>query len=277
MIFYNYLTELVASQFLLIALFEATVVAISFFVFKKKLTVMTFLFSIIITSVISLISIIVARGSYGGMAYHERFGWPFQYYYVSRNIEIGTNVSIPYSFRFDFLKFIANMVYWGFIPVIVMLWFEEKNKKYKLFAICSLVFYVLLTLGCWYSNVVTETREKIPGEITLKENELPLADTLQTPDQNIISIKRRIIELEYPDFKDFENQKSFAGQSVKIDNSDNEYYFAYIVFGSGLPIVEATCFRTDSIHAYKVGEFPDMADSFIGYKDIDPKTCRGIK
>lgn len=279
MILYNLITELISVQFVLIALFEIIAVVVSAFVFKIRPTKQILLVSIIFGIVLSLLSIIVVRGSYGGMAYHERFGWPFQYHFVSRDIEIGTNVAIPYAFRFDLLKFIANTIFWSFIPIITMLSYKQKRKSYKIFVAGAVLFFIFLTIGCWYSNVIHETRE-IESEGAVIEVEPP-STILFPPDKNtdkeVVSIKRHIIELEYPDFKDSENQKSFAGQSVKIVNDDSEYYFAYIVYGSGLPIAKATCFRADSIKAYKIGEFPDLADSFIGYKDIDPKTCKGIK
>ena len=92
-----------------------------------------------------------------------------------------------------------------------------------------------------------------------------------------LATNRYLIETEYPEFKDFENQKSFAGQSVKSAVLDFDYYFVFVVHGSGLPIVQATCFRVDrSGRVFKIGLFPDPLDSYAGYSDIDPVNCRGI-
>jgi len=89
---------------------------------------------------------------------------------------------------------------------------------------------------------------------------------------------RNAIESAYPEFKDFENQKSFAGQSVTSEADDGDYYFAYTVLGSGLPIAEATCFRVDRAgRVFKTGLFPDPVDSYAGYRDINPRNCKGIK
>ena len=86
------------------------------------------------------------------------------------------------------------------------------------------------------------------------------------------------METAYPQFKDFENQKSFAGQSVKSEVDDGDYYFAYIVHGSGLPIAQATCFRVDRVgRVFEIGVFPDPVDSYAGYRDLNPRNCRGIK
>ncbi len=97
-------------------------------------------------------------------------------------------------------------------------------------------------------------------------------------EEDLLAEKRAAIEAEYPELKDFETQESFAGQSVKHEAERDEDYFAYIVHGSGLPFVEATCFQVGSdLKPVKVGEFPDPVDSFMGYEELDPKTCEGIK
>lgn len=277
MIFYNQITELIFTQFLIIALFEVIAVTIAFFVFKRKITAKIIFSAVIIAVLLSLLSIIIVRGNYGGMAYHERFGWPFQFHSVSRNIEIGTNVPIPYSFHFDFLKFITNIVFWGFVPLVVLLEFfsKEKNKKYKIFVTSSLVLFILLTTFFSYSNSKTEIELNIE-KVKEPTATLPILD--KSGNDDILSRKKMAIESEYLELKNFEDQKSFAGQSIKIVNNGNDHYFAYIVHGSGLPIVQATCFRVDRMfRVFKVGEFPDQADSYIGYRDVDTKTCTGIK
>lgn len=94
--------------------------------------------------------------------------------------------------------------------------------------------------------------------------------------------RRRTIAEIYPEFsEDFEKQPCFAGCSVKIVEDSKSYYYAFITHGSGLPIVKASCFRVDggptaTFKVSKIGEFPDMTNSYIGYRDIDPETCGGI-
>ena len=91
-------------------------------------------------------------------------------------------------------------------------------------------------------------------------------------------MRRDAIEAAYPAFKDWESQKSFAGKSVKIEVDEGDYYFAYIVLGSGLPIAEATCFRVDRVgRVFEIGVFPDPVDSYAGYRDINTRNCRGIR
>jgi hypothetical protein len=95
---------------------------------------------------------------------------------------------------------------------------------------------------------------------------------------DLVAIRRNAIEDAYPEFRDFESQESFAGQSVRTEVDDGDYYFAYVVHGSGLPIVQATCFRVDRVgRVFEVGVFPDPADSYAGYRDLNVRNCRGIK
>ena len=120
--------------------------------------------------------------------------------------------------------------------------------------------------GCSSTTTQTSTRTGSPEAIT---------DDAQ---RDLVALRRNAIETAYPQFKNFENQKSFAGQSVKSEVDDGDYYFAYMVHGSGLPIVQATCFRVDRVgRVFEIGVFPDPVDSYAGYRDINPRNCRGIK
>ncbi|MBI5414771.1 hypothetical protein HZA38_04645 [Candidatus Peregrinibacteria bacterium] len=89
--------------------------------------------------------------------------------------------------------------------------------------------------------------------------------------------KRNAIELAYPEFKNFEQQESFAGTSVKVAENGGDSYFAYITNGSGVPIAKAVCFKVDTaLQVSKIGEFPNSSLGSLNL-DIDPKTCNGIQ
>lgn len=93
-----------------------------------------------------------------------------------------------------------------------------------------------------------------------------------------IAARRRAIEMLQLEFYDFENQNSFAGRSVKNAIKGNDYYFAYIEHGSGVPIAKATCFKVDAAYkSAKIGEFPNETTPAGIYTGIDPLTCNGIK
>jgi hypothetical protein len=132
--------------------------------------------------------------------------------------------------------------------------------------IIGVVLLVLVAVGLGCSGTTTQTSTSSPGV---------MADDTQPA---LVALSRNTIETAYPEFKDFENQKSFAGKSVKSEVDEGDYYFAYIVHGSGLPIAEATCFRVDRVgRVFEIGVFPDPVDSYAGYRDVNPRNCRGIK
>jgi hypothetical protein len=133
--------------------------------------------------------------------------------------------------------------------------------------IIVIVALVLVAVGFGCSSATTQTST---------ETGSPGATADAQPD--LVALRRSAIETAYPQFKDFENQKSFAGQSVEIEVDDGDYYFAYIVLGSGLPIAQATCFRVDRVgRVFEVGVFPDPVESYAGYQDVNPRNCRGIR
>ena len=156
MLVYDLIAEITADQFVMIALFEVITIGIVTFVFKKKLTLKIYLFTILVALVLSLISLIVARGSYGGTAYHERFGWPIQYYIVSRNIEIGTNIAFPYSFYFIFSKFLANTFIWLYLPAMSYTIYlnKKRTRAFILYTIFALILFIGLVVGFSLYNLL---------------------------------------------------------------------------------------------------------------------------
>ena len=134
--------------------------------------------------------------------------------------------------------------------------------------VIGVVALVLVAVGFGCSSATTQTStETASPEVTTDDAQ---------PD--LVALRRNAIETAYPTFKDFENQKSFAGQSVKSEVDDGDYYFAYMVLGSGLPIAQATCFRVDRVgRVFEIGVFPDPVDSYAGYRDVNPRNCRGIR
>lgn len=273
MFLYNQITEITATQFLTIALFEILAIIVSVFVFKKKLTLKILLYSAIIAATLSLLSIVIVRGNFGGTAYYEKFGWPLQYHIVSRNIEIGTNIAVPHSFHFDLFRFIANAFFWWFTPLIALnVIFNGTNKKlYKLFLTSAILFFILLTVYFSYSNFKKEKNFIIKGNSEATAQ-------ISSGREYLISKDINSIESAHPEFKDFENQESFAGKKIKFIEDEFDRYYAYMVLGSGVPIAAATCFQVDRLgQVFKIGIFPDPLDSYAGYRDIDPRNCRGIK
>lgn len=271
MLIYNRITELVYSQFLILFLLEIASILLAIFLFKKKISLKLVLFSSIIAFILSLLSMVVINGSYGCTAYHERFGWPFPFQWISRSID---DISSLWGTRFDVWKFIANTIYWGIFPLLILfeILSKKRNKKFQLFVIGLLSLYILLTLIFSYIN----TQKKIETMVEpIQETKIEDSNHTYT---ELEKQKKEAIETAYPEFKDFEKDNSFAGTSVKVQTYENNHYFGYIVHGSGVPIASATCFKVDHMfRVYKVGEFPDPLDSYSGYNDIDTISCTGIK
>lgn len=134
--------------------------------------------------------------------------------------------------------------------------------------VIGVVALVLVAVGFGCSSATTRTSTETASPEVTTDDAQP----------NLVALRRNAIETAYPEFKDFENQKSFAGQSVKSEVDDGDYYFAYMVLGSGLPIAQATCFRVDRAgRVFEIGVFPDPVDSYAGYRDVNPRDCRGIR
>jgi hypothetical protein len=156
MLIYNHIAEITADQFIIIALYEIITISIIIFLFKKRLTTKIYFFTILLALILSIISIIFARGNYGGTAYHERFGWPIQYYYVSRNIEIGTNIAVPYALDFYFSKFFANTFFWLYLPIVFYTIYlnKKRTKAFILFISLTLLFFFCLIIGFSLFNLL---------------------------------------------------------------------------------------------------------------------------
>jgi len=226
--------------------------------FTKKTLGLTILFALLI----SLFSACVGWGRYGGMLFFEYFGWPTQYYWVMRDLEIKD--LIPEEFSFDSTKFILNTLYWLVIPIFLMAKPSKHEPKYKLFISLIIVAFIIITAVFSYQNSqINSTRESnIPSFDWTKDGE--------------VNKKKAYIEKAYPELRGIEN--SFAGGAIKVIKEKENHYFAYITYGSGIGIVKAECFKVDSTYeVIQTGSSPDRFNPYYGYADVNPKDCKGIK
>jgi hypothetical protein len=154
---------------------------------------------------------------------------------------------------------------------------NKKNKPKKSFFgrfWWRILLALLIIVGVVVLFLINHNKTKTSPDNT---NTL-ITNTPISIENEVINRKRSKIESAYPELKDFESQKSFAGQSVNFLIDGDDHYFAYLVLGSGVPVAKATCFRVDHLmRVYKIGEFPDPLDSYAGYRDVNPKNCVGIK
>jgi hypothetical protein len=64
--------------------------------------------------------------------------------------------------------------------------------------------------------------------------------------QNAYEKRLEVIYTKYPAQRTFNPDKLFAGGKLSHIIENNNYYIAFITYGSGVPIVDAKCFKVDS-------------------------------
>jgi hypothetical protein len=271
MLIYNVISELTVAQLLLPILFGMGTLAIGIYIWKPRAITRVITWSGIIAIVVSLLSLVIVQGGYSGTPFRERFGWPIQFYYVTRNLESGGS-PLPSDFQFIFSKFLLNSVFWFFIPSI--LWLSQSVKKptaiTRIYTLGNVLFFIFIPMYFSYSNARLHESTRVINQATR-------INSVTTTDNGYLQRAQRTIESAYPEFINFKTQKSFAGTDITSETDGTDSYIAYIVNGSGVPIIKASCFRVDRMqNVYKVGDFPDPLDSFIGYRSINPKNCRGL-
>lgn len=201
MLLYNQLTELFFTQFLLLAGYEAAAFAVCIFVLKKKLSWKIICSSAVLTLGLSLLSLVIAQGDYSGTTYREQFGWPFWYYTVIRGADSQLSSAIPSLFHFDTLRFIGNAIVWGFLPMMILLAVANRqNKKFVLFAACTLVLFLLLTASLSYTNHRREQQTRIDDSV--RPTELVESSSLtpsNTPGWQIYTNATHIFTVRLPE------------------------------------------------------------------------------
>lgn len=274
MLIYNGLTELVAIQFIPLLLFEIAVILVLLFFFKIKPHLRTILFTMTAALVLTVLSLLTGLGFYGGMAYHEKFGWPFPFLIVSRNIEADALPAIPYQTIFDWAKFSANLAFWIFPPL--MLSSNTTAPANRSFRITALSVFVILTALFSFYNSDKQNRQSLETPLT----QVPQPDRLNDGD-DISRRKLAAILKRYPQYTAYpccQASEYPAAAHIKRDGSD--HYFAFITYSDDfIDVIErAECYRVDRLfRIYQVGEFPDPADSYYGYHQVDPFNCQGVR
>jgi hypothetical protein len=232
---------------------------------KKKPDKKIVVASVVIGILLTVLSLSIGNGIESGFA--SKMGWPI---YFLRNVQ-GVDLT-DLSFIIDsknhwyFLieRFILNSLLF-ILPFLNLSWFfslRKTVKSLKIHILPLLTLFALLVLSVFCLNNVLE--KSTSNFSSLK---LPDDDTEQKREP----FARNLIETQYPEFKDFENQKSFAGNSVFVQSTTDSIYFAYVVNGSGVSFVDGTCFKVDSKNIVsKIGKLI-VANSSTGR--VDPKSC----
>lgn len=274
MLIYNRLTELVAIQFIPLLLFEIAVILVLLFFFKIKPHLKTILFTMAAALVLTLLSLLTGRGFYGGMAYHEKFGWPFPFLIVSRNIEADALPAIPYQTIFDWAKFSASLAFWIFPPL--MLSSNTTAPANRSFRITALSVFVILTALFSFYNTVMHSRQLLEKQ----DNQVSQPDH-QDDEDDFSRHKLAAILKRYPQYTAYPCcQASEYPAAAHVISNGSDHYFAFITYSDDfIDVIEwADCYRVDRLfRIYQVGEFPDLADSYYGYRQVDPFNCQGVR
>lgn len=292
MFFYNLISEFDSFQVLISIIVLIIINILVFIILKPKINWKNVLFITLTGILISLFSAFIVNGGPSGSNYFERFGYPLEYFYVTRNTADSISIYMvaePSAFGLKLIKFIGNSIFWALvitIPTMFYLSNLSKNKKIIAIALCP-AFVTLSMLTVSYlnelrslENYVSEAQSNTNNR--MNESESSTIDSSVYEYDSPIGEKARInaIENEHPEFKDYENweETSMTPRRIESEQDGNDFYFAYIQEGSGVPIAQATCFRVNRmLEVFKIGTFPDSLDSYIGYTDINPKNCIGIK
>ena len=272
MFIYNQLTELTLLQLVPILVLLILGLVLGMVLLKLKPSFKLILLSLVIGILLSLVSGLIGWGGYSGMMYAERFGWPIQYLYENRTLEPSytTVITVPFDIRFDFLRFSVNTLMY-ILSVLNILWFFSARKSQKNLRVHVLLLLTLLALLILSSfSLYNKYLVRLQSSMTKVED-----DTEQKREPRA----RYLVETKYPEFKDFENQTSFAGKEVIVKTVGTTTYIAYATNGSGVRYVDTTCFSVTNEGVVKENrKYSQLTSSILPYTntDLDPVTCTNI-
>lgn len=273
MFIYNVLPssfEITALQGIIVFILLVISFVLTLVLTKKKPGKKIIVVSVAIGTLLSILSLSIGNGIESGFA--SKMGWPM---YFLRNVQ-GVDLT-DLSFVIDsknhwyFLieRSILNSLIF-ILPILNISWFfslRKTVKSLKIHVLPLLTLFALLVLSVFCLNNVLEKSTSNFSSVVLKED-----DT----EQKLEPRARYLVETKYPEFKDFEKQKSFAGKVVISKVVGSTVYLAYAVEGSGVRYVDVTCFIVSEDGVVKEnGKYsPLTSSSMIKIEaDIDPMKC----
>ncbi|MBT3465035.1 hypothetical protein HOD20_07935 [archaeon] len=78
-----------------------------------------------------------------------------------------------------------------------------------------------------------------------------------------------LIKQKFPEFRDYPSDE-FAGRSIETQTTAEGYYLGFIIYGSGVPIADATCFFVDKKGNIKQDKYQPKE---LINEEIDLVTC----
>ncbi|MCK9368428.1 hypothetical protein M0R04_00400 [Candidatus Dojkabacteria bacterium] len=90
--------------------------------------------------------------------------------------------------------------------------------------------------------------------------------------ENILDNKFEVVYAKYPTLRTFNPEKLFAGGTISSLNENGDYYIAFITYGSGVPIIDARCFKINSENV--LSETKYTKDVKRAQDQFDIKECK---
>lgn len=105
-------------------------------------------------------------------------------------------------------------------------------------------------------------------EITILENNAKLMFLGITADEYKLKLEKFLEE--FPEYRNWEDQESFAGKTFMYSLDRDNFYFTFITNGSGVYLADVKCFKVD-----KDNNVSQITDGKIDLMDggVDPITC----
>lgn len=150
MFIYNVISELNAQQITLVIFATGILYLIYLVLFRKLPKLKTVILAVIAGLILTLLSMLIVSGAPSGMQFHDKYGWPSQFYIVSKDttasqerVEILSLMSAP---TFKAPNMFADFILYTLISLLGIALIQSikaKNKK----EIVYLCFSLILSLG----------------------------------------------------------------------------------------------------------------------------------
>jgi len=268
MLIYNTLSALAASQLMIVLILAIISTAIVFLIVRKmerKVVLLSLLLGIGLT----LLSLLIGRGYYGGMFYHEKFGFPAQFYSLNRNIDPQEQPAIPLPFNQDLnlLNAIANIGIYALIASMVIILIDSvKGKQTKA---------ILATAAALLLLIVSAAGFSIHNHSTAGIPEAEIDEALNAPFME--QDAKEILLTAHPDIvKGI--QAGLPPQMLYTSRQGQDWLIVHTIEGSGVDqIFAADCYRVKADGTITVlGNYQYEATMSYILQDIqhlNAKTC----
>lgn len=169
--------------------------------FRKLPTLKTVILSVIAGLILTLLSMLIVSGKPSGMQFHDKYGWPSQFYIVSKDttasqegVEILSLMSTP---TFKAPNIFADLVLYTLISLLVIALIQSikaKNKKEIVYLCFSLILYLGLLISIAGLNTYHNSFSEDNRTTTSLDNDIV---NIQVPSTNSKSSNNIVVQKDY--------------------------------------------------------------------------------